>query len=111
MKIFTETIVTRIHGGKKIEAVELRNSQTSEIFTLPVETVLLRIGVVPNTELFHGELKLDKNGYIEINRNCETTVENVFAIGDVANPLAPTISSAVGMGATAVKVHFNGLNP
>jgi len=31
-------------------------------------------------------------------------VENVFAIGDVANPLAPTVSSAVGSGATAAKV-------
>ncbi|HSK72643.1 MAG TPA: FAD-dependent oxidoreductase, partial [Pyrinomonadaceae bacterium] len=55
------------------------------------------------------DLKLDKNGYIEVNGNCETSVENIFAVGDIANPLAPTVSSAVGMGATAAKVIFDKL--
>jgi thioredoxin reductase (NADPH) len=72
--------------------------------------VLLRIGVEPNTELFRESLKLDKNGYIEISGTGETSAENVFAAGDVANPLAPTVSSAVGSGATAVKVIFDRLN-
>jgi len=40
----------------------------------------------------------------------ETSVGNVFAIGDVANPLAPTISGAVGSGATAAKVIASRLN-
>jgi thioredoxin reductase len=47
---------------------------------------------------------LDEQGYIKINGNCETNVNHVFAVGDVANPLSPTVSSAVGMGATAAKV-------
>jgi thioredoxin reductase (NADPH) len=111
VQIFTETVVAKILGDKNIKAVELRNLKTSEKLTLPIEALLLRIGVEPNTELFDRKLKLDKNGYIEIDDNCRTSVKNVFAIGDVANPLAPTVSSAVGMGATAVKVYFNGLNP
>jgi thioredoxin reductase len=43
-------------------------------------------------------------GYILISSGQETSVENVFAVGDVANPLAPTIAGAVGAGATAAKV-------
>ncbi len=73
---------------------------------LNVEAVLLRVGVEPNTEILGGKIKLDEDGYIKINQNCETNVKGIFAVGDVANPFAPTVSSAVGMGATAVKTLF-----
>lgn len=110
VKVLTETVVTKTIGRDKLEALELQTLKTGEIFTLPVEALLIRIGVEPNTELFQGNLNLDKNGYLEIDGNCETSIENVFAVGDVANPFAPTVSSAVGMGATAAKVIFHNLN-
>jgi thioredoxin reductase (NADPH) len=110
VKVLTETFVTKTIGRGNLEALELQNLKTGEIFTLPVQALLIRIGVEPNTELFQGNLNLDKNGYVEINGNCETSIENVFATGDVANPFAPTVSSAVGMGATAAKVIFHNLN-
>jgi len=47
---------------------------------------------------------LDERGYIVVNGEQETAIPNVFAIGDVANPRAPTISGAAGSGATAAKV-------
>ena len=108
IEILTEASVTKIIGHGKVEAVEIKNE--NEIFILPVEAVLIRAGVEPNTELFRGKLKLDENGYIEIDSRCETSAENIFAVGDVANPLAPTISSAVGMGATAAKVILDKLS-
>lgn len=107
IKVLTETIVEEIIGNEKVEIVKLKNLATNDIFTLPIEAMLIRIGVEPNSELFSRELKLDKNGYIEVDRDCETSIENVFAVGDIANPLAPTVSSAVGMGATAAKVIFD----
>jgi thioredoxin reductase (NADPH) len=102
IEILTEALVTKIIGHEKVAAVEIKNN--NKVFILPVEAVLIRIGVEPNTELFRGKLKLDENGYIEIDNHCETSADKVFAVGDVANPLAPTVSSAVGMGATAAKV-------
>lgn len=110
VKVLTETTCEEIIGSKAVEHVKLKNLATNNVFALPVEAVLLRIGVEPNSELFSGQINLDQNGYIEINSNCETSVENVFAVGDIANPLSPTISSAVGMGATAAKVIFNKFN-
>ncbi|MET0753350.1 MAG: FAD-dependent oxidoreductase [Pyrinomonadaceae bacterium] len=104
IKILTETIVREITGKEQVEAVKLENLKTGETYNFPVEAILPRIGVEPNTEFLAGKLDLDENGYIKIDQNCETSVEGVFAAGDVANPLAPTVSSAVGMGATAVKV-------
>ena len=72
--------------------------------------VLIRIGVEPNAELFREQLELDQRGFIRVNSEQETSVPMVFAIGDVSNPLAPTISGATGAGATAAKVIAARLN-
>jgi thioredoxin reductase (NADPH) len=105
IEIMTETTVEKIAGRDKVEAVELKNK--GEIFTVPVESVLIRVGVEPNTGLLRGQLNLDAGGYVEINSDCATSAAGVFAVGDAANPLAPTVSGAVGMGATAAKVIFS----
>jgi len=66
--------------------------------------VLIRIGVEPNVGLFSNQVEMDEHGYLKVSSEQETNVPFVFAVGDVANPLAPTISSATGSGATAAKV-------
>ncbi len=106
--IFKESQVQSILGGdndgRRVEAVEILRAGAIKPFQMAVGGVLIRIGVVPNTELFRGQLQLDEQGYIITGRDHETGVANIFAIGDVSNPLAPTISGATGAGATAVKV-------
>ena len=104
IEILTNTILTKISGGEKVENVELENLKNNESENLAIDAVLLRIGVEANAGIFEKQIDLDEKGYIKINSECETSVKNIFAIGDVANPLAPTISSAVGMGAIAAKV-------
>ncbi len=103
IEITTETVIERIVGSGRVEQVETRNLRTDETRVLPIEAVLIRIGVAPNSEIVREKVALDTDGYIKINSNCETSVKGIFAIGDVANPLAPTVSGAVGMGATAAK--------
>lgn len=110
VKILTETVVQKFIGGEKLEAIELENLKSKEIFQKEIDAVLIRIGVEPNTEFLWGKIDLDEQGYIKINQNCETNIEDVYAVGDTANPIAPTVSSAVGMGATAVKAIFAHLN-
>lgn len=104
IKILTETTVRKITGNEQIEFIELENTATKEKIEIKTEVILIRIGVEPNTKFLRGRAALDESGYIKINQNGETSVKGVFAVGDVANPLAPTVSSAVGMGATAAKV-------
>jgi thioredoxin reductase (NADPH) len=104
IKILTDTSIEKFFGTEGVEAVEIKNQKTGEINRLAVEIVLIRIGVEPNNELFKTQLKLDRAGYVPINALCETETNGVFAVGDIANPLAPTVSSAVGNGATAAKV-------
>jgi thioredoxin reductase (NADPH) len=102
--VFTESAVTRILGNETVEAVEIKRKEAIKPFQMAVGGVLIRIGVEPNTELVRDQLELDDKGYIVVDSRHETSVPNVFAIGDVSNPLAPTISGATGAGATAAKV-------
>lgn len=102
--VFTESVVTRILGNERLEAVEIKRKEALKPFQMAVGGVLIRIGVEPNTELVRDQLELDEKGYIVVNSRQETSIPNVFAIGDVSNPLAPTISGATGAGATAAKV-------
>lgn len=102
--VFPESVVTRILGDNEIEAVEILRRDALQPFQMAVRGVAIRIGVEPNTDLFREQLQLDDGGYAVVNSQQETNIANVFAIGDVANPLAPTISGAAGAGATAAKV-------
>lgn len=108
--VFTESSVTRILGDEAVEAVEIQRHGGLKPFQLAVRGVLIRIGVEANTHLFRDQLQLDESGYAAVNREQETSVPFVFAIGDVSNPLAPTIGGAVGAGATAAKVIASRLN-
>jgi len=108
--VFTESVVTRIMGNEEVEAVEVQRKDGLKPFQIAVKGVLIRIGVEPNTELFRDQLQLDEQRYIVTDSRHETNVPMVFAVGDVSNPLAPTISSAVGAGATAAKVIAARLN-
>ena len=102
--VFPESVVTRILGNHEVEAVEILRKEALKPFQMAVQGVVIRIGVEPNTEIFREQSHLDDRGYVVVNNQQETDVVNVFAIGDVSNPLAPTISSAAGAGATAAKV-------
>ncbi len=108
--VFSESVVRRIIGRAQVEAVEIERAGAIKPFQMAVQGVIVRIGFAPNTELFRDEIDLDEHGYIVISAAQETSVANVFALGDVANPLAPTISTAVGNGATAAKVISSRLN-
>ncbi len=108
--IFPESLVTRILGNTEVEAVEILRKDALKPFQMAVQGVLVRIGVEPNTELFREQVSLNEHGYVVVNGEQETNVANVFAIGDVSNPLAPTISGATGAGATAAKVIASRLN-
>ncbi len=108
--VFTESELRRIIGEDRVEAVEIMRRGAIKPFQMAVGGVLIRIGVEPNTELFRDQVSVDQAGYISVTNLEETSIENVFAIGDVSRPLAPTISGAVGAGATAAKVIASRLN-
>ena len=110
IELLFNTQITEIIGKEGVEAVETKHLTSGRLLRMQTDAVLIRIGVEPNTELFRGQIELDDEGYVIIDRNCATSLQGVFAVGDVANRLAPTISTAVGHGAAAVKAIFREIN-
>jgi thioredoxin reductase (NADPH) len=102
--VFTETTLRAILGGERVESVEMLRAGALKPMRMAVRGVLIRVGVEPNTELFKGQFHTDERGYVVVTGEQETSAEMVFAVGDVSNPLAPTVSGATGAGATAAKV-------
>jgi len=102
--VFPESVVRRIIGSDRVEAVEIERAGAIKPFQMAVQGVIVRVGFEPNTELFCDQFEMDDRAYVIVNSLQETSVGNVFAVGDVASPLAPTISGAVGAGATAARV-------
>ena len=98
-----DTVVTAISGNTAFEGVELQGDRSGEKYKIEADGLLIRIGVVPNSELFHGQLSMDSAGYIETDPFCATSIAGIYGVGDVANPIAPTISNAVGQGSVAAK--------
>lgn len=110
IEFLTDTTVTKFIGENTLEKIEMENLQTGDLSKMPFDNVLIRVGVQPNTHFFTEKLDLDQSGYIKITGDCKTNIKGVWAIGDVANPVSPTVSSCVGMGATAVKSIYSHLN-
>ena len=106
VKLLPETVVKKIEGNSLVESVEVEAGPERRMGSLQVDGVLIRIGVEPNSELVRHVVELDRDGYVIVNRNGETSVPGIFAVGDVANPGSPTISTAAGTGATAAKTIY-----
>jgi thioredoxin reductase (NADPH) len=102
--VFTEATLQSILGGEHVEAAEILRAGAIKPFRMAVRGVLIRVGVEPSSELFRDQLHTDARGYVVVSGEQETSVEMVFAVGDISNPLAPTVSGATGAGATAAKV-------
>lgn len=110
IQIICEAAIQRISGGEHLEGVQYLDLRIGVTHWIEIDGLLIRIGMVPNTELFRDTLELDEKGYIRVDSSGETSARGVFAIGDVACPGSPTISTAVGMGATAAKAIFEQIN-
>ncbi|HEV2862659.1 MAG TPA: FAD-dependent oxidoreductase [Pyrinomonadaceae bacterium] len=110
INVFTEATLQSIMGGERVEAIEIKRAGAIKPFRMAVRGVLIRVGVEPNSDLFREQLHADERGYVVVTGEQETSVEMVFAVGDLSNPLAPTVSGAIGAGATAAKVIASRLN-
>jgi len=91
--------VKEITGDDKVQIVSYE--QNGKLVKLPVGGVFIFIGFVPNSGLFKVHVNHDEAGYIETDRNMQTSVEGVWAVGDVRSQLTKQIATAVGDGTTA----------
>jgi len=104
-----DTVMTEIKEENGIvSAVTLQNVKTGDETELKTDGVFIFIGHDPNTELYQGQLDMDKNGYVVADKFMQTSVPGVFAAGEVADSHFRQVITSAGMGAAAgmQAIHF-----
>ncbi len=104
IEILYSHVVTDVLDPEKgaVEGVRVKNLKTDETRELPVDAMFVAIGHTPMTDLFTGQLELHDNGYIKVEPGTpRTSVEGVFAAGDVADWVYRQAVTAAGTGCMA----------
>lgn len=102
VEIIWDSEVKEIKGSDMVEGVELFNKKSGESSSLDVNGVFIAVGVRPLTELFEGIVEMDEGGYIIAGEDCRTSVDGIYAAGDIRKKPMRQIITAVADGANAV---------
>jgi thioredoxin reductase (NADPH) len=94
--------VTDVLGDTTVAGVQVTDVEGGGTETLPVTGLFVAIGHDPRSEVFAGQLKLDENGYIQVEHpTTRTNIPGVFACGDVVDHIYRQAITAAGTGAAA----------
>lgn len=96
------TAVTEVEGDPKVTGVRLRDTITGEESKLAVSGVFVAIGHVPRSDIVRGQVAVDEDGYVQVEgRTTNTSLEGVFAAGDLVDRTYRQAITAAGSGCAA----------
>jgi len=101
IRFLWNTLVTGYEGGDVLEAARLKSVETGEERVEAVSGIFMGIGHRPNTEFLKGVIDLDSQGYIVAQNGVETSMDGVFAAGDVHDRHYRQAITAAGFGCMA----------
>ena len=104
------TVVEKIEGDGIVENLVLKNVRTGEISNLPVAGVFMFVGQEPDDDCVRGLVKAEKGGWIITNDHMETSVEGIFAAGDVRSKYLRQVITAAADGAVAAMAASSYIN-
>ena len=102
LEMVWNSTVSAVHGDDKLSAVTLTDTVTGEERELPVTGLFIAIGHDPRSELLHGQVELDGDGYVLVDHpSTRTNLEGVFACGDLVDHEYRQAITAAGTGCSA----------
>jgi thioredoxin reductase (NADPH) len=102
IEIRWNTVITDVQGDTKVSGLTLKDTITGEVSELDVTGLFVAIGHEPNTSLVKGQLELEDNGYIRtVGKSSLTSVDGVFACGDVQDHYYRQAITSAGSGCMA----------
>lgn len=105
-----DTVIDEIYGGARVEGVRIKNAKDGSVSDYSCDGVFIAIGHEPNTKIFSGQLELDEKGYVRtkdvfqdglVEYETMTSIEGVFAAGDVSDYRYRQAITAAGEGCKA----------
>lgn len=100
--VLWDSVVVEIVGDTLVTGARIRNVTTDEVTDFEADGVFVAIGHTPNTNVFEGDIDLDQDGYILTEPGTTlTSVEGVFAAGDVTDKVYRQAVTAAGLGCQA----------
>jgi thioredoxin reductase (NADPH) len=102
IRFLTNTVVTDVLGDDSVTGLRLRDAVTDDESTLDVTGVFVAIGHDPRSELVKDQLEVDPDGYVLVRgRTTHTSVDGVFASGDLVDRTYRQAVTAAGTGCSA----------
>lgn len=106
--IYTNMQTLKVVGdGKKVTGIEVKNRQTEEITTIPLDGIFVQIGLAANSKPFEGLIDMTPRHEIKVDNYCRTSLPGVYAAGDVTDVPYKQIIIAMGEGAKAALSAFD----
>ncbi|MDF1596663.1 MAG: thioredoxin-disulfide reductase [Acidimicrobiia bacterium] len=103
IEVLWNTTIVEVLGDDGVTGVRIKNVESGEVTDMQTDGYFVAIGHEPNTGIFKGQLALDEAGYIELrgDGSTATSVEGVYAAGDVADHIYRQAITAAGTGCQA----------
>lgn len=100
IEIILNAVPLEITGEKRVEALRISRSGQEE--TLPVHSVFVAVGTIPNSGALKGIADLSPNGYVIAEEDCVTSAKGIFAAGDVRTKALRQVITAAADGANSI---------
>ncbi len=101
IKVHFNYTVEDIQGDQKFQKVILKNVKNDEKITIEAGGLFVAIGHEPNSKILENQVELDRNGYVVLKNNTETSIPGVFCAGDVHDHRYRQAVTAAGFGCMA----------
>ena len=101
IELVLDSVVEEILADEKVQAVKIKNTKNDKKAEIKIDGIFPYIGLEPNIELFGAQLKLDESGFILTDVTMKTSINGVYAVGDVRKTPLRQVITAVSDGAIA----------
>lgn len=102
VEIIWNSKVTKLYGEEVLNSIQVTNIRDQKIVDLEMNGLFVAIGSNPSTELVKDLVNLDQQGYIIADESCKTSVDGIFAIGDIRTKGVRQVLTAAADGAVSI---------
>ncbi|MFH1473637.1 MAG: thioredoxin-disulfide reductase [Candidatus Aenigmatarchaeota archaeon] len=107
VKIIWDSVVEKIEGDQVVKKIIIKNIKTNETSELELDGVFVEIGEIPTTDIVSvAGIEVNERNFIKVNENFETSIEGVYAAGDVTGSFAQIITAAAAGAEAATNAYL-----